>query len=242
MKKDKPKNKLSCSWFCTPPLDYEHKQYVLLDYVQKIKNGFKSKDLKNYYKELQYHYKNLECFLTVRNLLNTKDISPNKKERKLFDDICSLPDTDERLKTTIEVAKWAQEQLKEPIKDGAELIRLIESNLIMYYVGRNFPVKNNGYILIRYAGSDVFECFKFLYDSAFKDTSFEFLNYYELPITADFRDVKNKVLEQEGKIDDIFIAVESNISFDTKNSLLPVLSEIFPSKVFNSNIYGLPSF
>jgi hypothetical protein len=231
---------LSHTWFVEQPVDFEHKQYVLLDYIQKADAAFNEYNLRDYFYETRYHAKNLECFTAVRSLLEIRDVpNPTQDQRDYFKGITARPDDDPDLVEAMRIAKWAQKKLQGTVKRGTEVFKKIEQSLKMYFIGKIHD-KNTGYLMVRYANADTFECYKFIYDFTFKDATFSFYTNYRMSNDADFTDVKLRVLEDENKSDDLFIAVESEISFNTKKSLFPVLNHLFATKIFNRNILGLP--
>jgi hypothetical protein len=68
---------LKIDWYIEPPIDFEHKQYVLLNYLQKVDNSFIEK-------KLSPHLLNLE---KIRNELNNfkfiyKDVKFNLEKHK----------------------------------------------------------------------------------------------------------------------------------------------------------------
>jgi hypothetical protein len=235
----KTKMLLSPTFFLDDPLDFEYKQYILLDYLQKVDKGFKALNLADFLYEVRFHSRNIECFLTVKSLLELKNIpEPTQAQHEQFKKITSLPDDHIDLVEAIKTAKWSFKKLQTAVKAGSEAFKRIESNINLYYVGKPQD-KNEGYLLVRYAGSPVFECYKFMYDPIFKDVTFTLYKYYDMPGKSDFGDVKNKVLKDENKADDMFIAVESILSYDTRKSLFPVLDYMFATTVYKKNVLGI---
>lgn len=233
-------NTLSPIWFVMQPIDYEHKQYVLLDYLQKVETGFLQNNLADFLNDIRYHSKNIECFLTIRSLLELRDVNPpTDEEREYFKKVVSQPDDNVDLMEAIKIAKWSLKKFQDSLKQGAEIFKKIEGQIKSYFIGKTID-KNTGYLLVRYAKAPVFECYKFIYDYTFKDVTFTLLKYYDMPGKSDFVDVKAKVLEDENKSDDLFVAVESELSYDTRKSLFPVLNHLFAVKIYNKNILGLP--
>ena len=51
--------KLSNNWFLEDPLDIEHKQYILLSYLNNIRKEFKDNKLYPFLAELVYHCNSL---------------------------------------------------------------------------------------------------------------------------------------------------------------------------------------
>lgn len=59
---------LPITWYIEPPIDFEHKQYVLFAYLQKVDKSFYTKNLSPYYLNLE----------KILNELNYFKISHNK--------------------------------------------------------------------------------------------------------------------------------------------------------------------
>ena len=231
---------LSPIFWLEQPIDLEHKQYILLDYLQKVEKCYNLNDLSLLH-ETRFFSKTIECFITIRSLLEIRDFpAPTDEQRDYFKMIVSKPDDDINLMEAVKIAKWCLPKLQESVKKGSEIFKKIELSIRLYIIG-NALNKNTGYLLVRYAGSPVFEAYKFIYDSSLKNATFTLHEYYNMPVKADFLDVKNQILKEENKSDDLFVAVESNISYDTRKSVFPVLNHVFSSKIYNRNVLGLPT-
>lgn len=239
MKLKNNKMLLSSIYFCSQPIDYEHKQYLLLAFVQKVKKGFAVNNLADFLYETRYHLKNIECFLTIRSLLELRDVpGPTEKEKEYFKEITSKPDDDKDMVEILKIANWSLKILQDTINEGVDIFSKIESNIRMYFIGKTMS-KNTGYLIVRYAGSPVFESYKFKYDPSMQEVSFELFKYYDMPIKSDFGHVKEEILKDEDLQDDLFVAVESDKSYDTKKSIFPVLNKMFPTKIYSKNVLGL---
>jgi hypothetical protein len=59
---------LSPYWFILPPYDVEHKYYVLMDFLQSIKNDLQSRKYTKQVKKITSVYKDLENFKQNSNL------------------------------------------------------------------------------------------------------------------------------------------------------------------------------
>jgi hypothetical protein len=205
-----------------------------------VERGFKSNEL-NLLHETRFYAKSIECFLTIRSLLELRDFpSPTDEQREYFKMIVSKPDNDPSLMEAVKIAKWSLAKLQESVKHGSEVFKKIEMSIRMYIIGKAIS-KNTGYLVVRYAGSPVFECYKFIFDPSFKNVTFSFHQYYDMHVKADFLDVKNQILIEENKADDLFIAVESNLSYDTRKTVFPILNHLFAAKIYNRNVLGLPT-
>lgn len=64
-------NQLSLTWYIESPIDFEHKQYVLLDYLQKVDNSFLLKNLSPHLLHMEKMVNELkkyeESYLKIKN-------------------------------------------------------------------------------------------------------------------------------------------------------------------------------
>ena len=225
---------LSPIFFCEDPIDLEHKQYVLLSYLQKLDKMFKEEDL-NGYEELKYHSKNVESYLTTRMLLESeKYIKPSKSDKSKFNEATKYPDDDKNIKEIHKICDWALPKLHEKEKEGGIIFKKIESILNLYFIG-SITKKDSGFLLIRYAGADITESYKLNYDDRTKKIVIKFYKLYDMPSKKDFGDVKLEILREENVLDDMFVAVDGNLSYNSMKSTIPVLKNILYNSIFNRN-------
>jgi hypothetical protein len=68
---------LSVDWFIEPPMDFEQKNYLLLDYVQQIDNSFKVQKLSPYILHTEKIVEEMNRFKENRlNIQNINQIAP----------------------------------------------------------------------------------------------------------------------------------------------------------------------
>lgn len=58
---------LQTGWYIEPPIDFEHKQYILLNYLQKVDSSFMNKKLSPYFLNLEKIRNELNIFKTTYN-------------------------------------------------------------------------------------------------------------------------------------------------------------------------------
>jgi len=222
---------LSPTFFLEEPCDLEHKQYVLLAFLQKIEKMYKENDI-TLLDEVRYHTKNVECFSNTRGMLEGRGFPElSNKDKKLHEAIRNLPDSHPDYKESLKICKWALKKLQEKSKEGGLIYKRVELSMKMYYIGRELN-QNSGYLMLRYLGSTVAEVFKMNYNESRKEVTFKSVGNYSMPGKKDFGDVKVEVLDKEKKADDLFIAVEGQMSFNTKKTTLPVLKGLLITNVF----------
>src|ERR1035437_1339661 len=124
---------LSPIWYMSHPIDFEMKQYILLDYLQKVERGFRANNLADFLHEARFHSKGIECFLTIRSLLELRDFpAPTDEQREYFKMITGKPDDDPKLMEAVKIGKWALTKLQDVVKTGSEIFKKIEGSIKMY--------------------------------------------------------------------------------------------------------------
>lgn len=228
---------LSPTFFIEDPVDLEHKQYVLLGFLQKVEKMFKENDV-TLLDEVKYHTKNVECFSNTRGMLEGRGFPElTDGQRKLHEGIRNLPDAHPDYKESLKICKWALKKLQEKSKEGGLIYKRVEGSLNMYFIGRELS-QNTGHLMIRYLGSTIAEVYKMAYNPDKKEVTFKSVGNYQMPGKKDFGDVKVEVLAKEKKADDLFIAVEGQMSFNTKKTTLPVLKGLLITNVFEKRNTG----
>lgn len=115
-------------WYIEPPIDLEHKQYVLLDYLQKVDYSFMQK-------KLSPHYLNLEKMLEELNLFLKQYAEMNRifqKEKYLyFDDNSKIEGYDEKNILEIKgIVDFSIPQISVRIEFGNRI--LVKTKQILY--------------------------------------------------------------------------------------------------------------
>lgn len=115
-------------WYVEPPIDLEHKQYVLLDYLQKVDYSFMQK-------KLSPHYLNLEKMLEELNFFLKQYAEMNKifqREKYLyFDDNSKIEGYDEKNILEIkDIVDFSIPQISVRIEFGNRI--LVKTKQILY--------------------------------------------------------------------------------------------------------------
>ena len=113
---------LKLTWWMEDPIDYEYKQYVLLDYLQKIERHFYNKDFSPYllhteklYEEMSISLEFIEAFeesITKSELVFTKSGLGWKEQ---------TPPTIDEVEEMKNILRFSIPKLKEKVQLGKEL-------------------------------------------------------------------------------------------------------------------------
>jgi hypothetical protein len=221
---------LSATWFLEKT-DFEYNQYVLLAYIQKVKEEFRQYKLEHFLNEVKYHAKNVECFSTTRQILETKERPLSEEQLALAKEMLSLPDSDPRNAEMMNTAKWATKELQKVLKQGSAIWRKIESDLNVFYVEKIVD-RYSGYLVIRYVGSPIVEIFKMEYKPRSQEVSFKLVGYRE-SVNNDLSDISKDLITESGEPEAMIIEVTSEKAYNTKEAVLPILKNLLATKVFN---------
>ena len=142
---------LNKNWLTEGLLDFEYKKYLLLAYLQNVKQHFNKTELYPPLSDLIWHYKNL---LSIKTSYEQFD-SGFKKELESFDAkdlklIYTKHKQEEWLKEISDIILYATPLLEQNIYEGKEIYDLIEKHLSLNTVGI-MPVNHSeGYFLFHY--------------------------------------------------------------------------------------------
>ena len=113
---------LNLTWWMDDPIDYEYKQYILLDYLQKIERYFYDRDFSPYllyteklYEEMALCLEFIEAFeesITTSEIVFTKSGLGWKE---------NIPPTIDELEEMKKILRFSVPKLKEKVELGKQL-------------------------------------------------------------------------------------------------------------------------
>lgn len=128
LKKMRNMNKLlPTTWFIETPIDFEHKQYVLLSYLQNVELSFLDKRLSPHLLHLEKLVDELLSFQSSFNMIK-KDF--NKNRYIYFDNVKLEGEDDEIITQVIEIVDFSIPQIEPRLKMG---YRILEKNKQILY-------------------------------------------------------------------------------------------------------------
>lgn len=142
---------LSINWFIEGRIDFEHKKYVLLDYLQEINRHFDKSRLYPNLADLVFHYNNLVDFKKHKTLLqqhfpqrlSQADINAVKLTyKKIVEDDFTMQEIEN-------IIAYAMRKMDPALKTGRELHDFVESCLDIDPVGVVPLQAHNGYFALR---------------------------------------------------------------------------------------------
>ena len=207
-------------WFINSEPDFEREQWTLLAYLRDAETDLKENRLEPFYTDLKKRIQDIECFLTTRTLISTL----TKTERKILSDFNDRSDDSKQNQEIFGIVRWGQKKLQDMQKEYNQAWRTVEASFNMFYIGDKPILKvDKGIMLIRYAGSEITEVYKF-----WKENGRALLTHIEYT-DEEYAVIKNRL--EDDYPGDVFIIVESQIAFNTKITSMPFLASTLEKKV-----------
>lgn len=221
---------LKSNWYYEGNLDFEHKKYLFLAYLQYVNKHFKESMLYPTLAELVEHYKSIHFFLNSKERM--QDGFPKKLEsidmKKLKVVYKKVLEQDNILETIERLARYASPRIKEYLNNGKEIYDFIEDNLNLYEVGVMPLQKDEGYMILcrhrkdqlvyRYAMS-VFSAA----DEKYRSLKLHFVKSYKYSISHTLNSIKQDLLDAYRWLPNpATYAIESEIKVPVRETLLPI--------------------
>lgn len=142
--------RLSKDWLTQGLIDFEYKKYLLLGYLQTVRNSFNKVELYPFLADLVFHYRNLIAVKENRSLIREsfpKELSLeefNKLElryRELVEDDAIMSELES-------IIEFAIPQIKDSLKEGSVIYEYVESQCEISPVGVTPLYANEGYLFV----------------------------------------------------------------------------------------------
>ncbi len=142
---------LNANWFIEAPIDFEHKQYQLLAYLQQINAHFNKTQLYPTLNDLVFHYNNLKKFKDDKKTLETNFpvqlshvdvLAVSTAYEKIVNDDAMMQEIEQ-------IISFAAGKLKPALQEGQEIHDFVEKHLAIAEVGVRPLYPYHGYMLLR---------------------------------------------------------------------------------------------
>jgi len=223
---------LNANWFIEVPIDFEHKQYQLLAYLQQINAHFNKTQLYPNLNDLIFHYNNLKKFKSDKTTLES-----NFPVRLSNVDIAAVRITyekivnDDTMMQEIEqIIGYAVGKIKPAIKEGQEIHDFVESHLAIMEIGVRPLYPFHGYLLLRNGdekGTHVYEYQVTLFEShqeKYRGIHTTYVTRYEKHFVYNTPEaIRKDLIHTRREVPNPAVyQVESDITFPVENTLLPL--------------------
>jgi len=144
---------LDNNWFSEGWIDFEYKQYILLDYLQQSEKFYQENRLYPFLSDLLDHYKQLVEYRKNRQTLEEdfpKKIIGVDVKNKTFIYRRTIKNNFDLLDVVEEIVDFSIPAMKEVIERGKRIYKKIEESIEFHPVGAIPYERSEGYILVRH--------------------------------------------------------------------------------------------
>jgi hypothetical protein len=222
---------LGINWFIEGSIDFEHKKYILLDYLQEINRHFDKSRLYPNLTDLIFHYNNLLDFKNNKSALQqafpqrlTKaDIDAVKLTyQKIVQDDASMAEIES-------IIYYALSKMNPAIQTGKEIYDFVESRLNIDPIGLVPLMPYHGYFSLRNGKERTNYIYEYQVtifenkDDKFRGINVQFIDTYEQSITTTPEYIKLDLIRRHKHLPNpALYYVQSDITFPLEQTLLPV--------------------
>jgi hypothetical protein len=142
--------RLSKDWLTQGLIDFEYKKYILLGYLNRVKNSFNKVELYPHMADLVFHYRNLLAIRENKTLLREsfpKELSLEEFKR-LELSYRQLVDDDAVMGELESIIEFAIPQVKDSLQEGSLIFEYVESQCEIAPVGVTPLYAKEGYLFV----------------------------------------------------------------------------------------------
>jgi hypothetical protein len=222
---------LGINWFIEGYVDFEHKKYVLLDYLQEINRHFDRSRLYPNLTDLIFHYNNLLSF--KENKTNLQQAFPKTLTKADIDAVKltykKIVQDDSSMQEIEQIIAYAINKMDPAIKTGKEIYDFVEKSLNIDPVGVIPLIPYHGYFSLRNGnekGNWVYEYHITIFegkDDLYRGMNTRFVDRYEQNLINTPEGIKSDLIYRYKHLPNPAVYyVESGITFPLEQTLLPV--------------------
>lgn len=228
--------KLNANWFVEGLQDFEYKKYVLLAYLQGVKQAFDQSLLYPVFSELIAHYQNLHAFQQGKQQM--EDTMPKQlmsidweKFKALY---ASLLADDEALREIEEIVEFSLPKVKASLEEGKQLYEFIEEHIEIDTVGLLPLYRDAGYLLLRGGNTQEIKAYGYqitVFENAnerYRGIHAHFVADFTLSISTTYETIKLELIRQQRAMPNpATFLIYSRMQFPEEASLIPVAKRKF---------------
>jgi hypothetical protein len=222
---------LGVNWFIEGSIDFEHKKYILLDYLQEINHHFDRSKLYPNLTDLIFHYNNLLDF--KRNKTVLQQAFPQQMTKADIEAVTltyqKIIQDDGSMREIESIISYALHKMDPAIQTGKEIYDFVESHLNIDPVGLVPLMPYSGYFSLRNGKERTNWVYEYQItifenkDDKFRGIHINFVDTYEQSITVTPEAIKLDLISRHKHLPNPAVYyVVSDINFPLEQTLLPV--------------------
>ncbi len=234
---------LGANWFIEGSIDFEHKKYILLDYLQEINRHFDRSKLYPNLTDLVFHYNNLLDF--KRNKTGLQQAFPQRLTKSDIEALKltyqKMVEDDSTMREIESIISFALYKMDPAIQTGKEIYDFVESRLSIDPIGLVPLMPYNGYFSLRNGKERtnwIYEYQITLFenkDDKFRGINIQFIDTYEQSIINTPEFIKLDLINKRRHLPNpALYYVASDITFPLEQTLLPVAKRSLVKYISNA--------
>jgi hypothetical protein len=233
---------LNKNWLTEGLIDFEYKKYVLLGYLQSVRDNFSEKKLYPSLSDLLFHYKNLLSIKENKKLLREnfpKQISKADFEKLelIYDEIVN----DDKVMQEIEdILSFSLPKVQEHLAEGKDLYENIEEKISVSPVGVSPLYPDEGYMLIYIQNNreaQVYEYQMTLFQSAdekYRGIHTQYIESVTKNLFNTFESLKMDLIKKYKKLPNpATFLIDSKVDCPFHETLLPIAKRMLVKHIYS---------
>ncbi len=222
---------LSETWFVDGPIDFEHKKYKLLAYLQDIGRLFSENKLYPQLSDLVFHYNSLLAFREHKEVLQKffpKRLSAMNLEKLQVIYLQMIQD-DDLMQELWEIIEYSLGTMNDTIRQGTEIYDWVEARMNISPVGIIPLHTREGYMLLRNGTAPEIQAYRYRitifhrHDEKYCGIHTEYISNYRKSFAHTYESVKSDLIQQRTDLPNPAVySVETGLTFPVDETLLPV--------------------
>jgi hypothetical protein len=223
--------KLQDAWFCCEPIDFEHKQYILLDFIQSVQEDFSLWKLYPSLGELGRHIGNLEAFRVQQKFVLDRLRKPIGYSWQNNEILYENPEQSLQLREVNDIIDFAISNMNPLMNKGQALYDRVQTEMRWHTIGI-VPTEyvDEGYFMIR---NDRFHTSSYRYriekvisnEDSFWGINLRLVHEDDNRFST-YENIKNIIIRKHPEIPvPLTFAIETN-EFPLEETILPIVKRI----------------
>lgn len=239
---------MKTDWLFQEPIDLEHKQYVLLDYLQKLDKNLNSFKLYPQFQEISLHLANISLMIEKGQYLVLNRTLKDPDDEILLSDLTPVDCPDLTKEETLEIyriCKYTTEKLRDNFNHAKAIWEIVNDNTSIDVIRNPKSVEQKqGLLFLEYKGKSILYEFiiKPIKRGADETKCFikKICDCKKEEISEKIKQVKNPLIKnlKEPSVHNklIIFTANHNNEYPLKETLLPVIKRKMMNHMIQSKI------